>query len=203
MKKILSLIALLGMMVGSASAAPYYLPQPDAGDLTPYDWQPVYSLEGIYSFVDKGRIPDMMGARLNLSLYSDAVSTVRHQFTLSSGFDAGEEKSDGVRISAQRIPFTLGYDINIGLFSEHIFLDLGAKAGYASGRARVKGENLSLTEHMGGFTYALGAGIKVQCSDSIYVKIGYEFARNFFKDCGNSGLNFGQHGVVLGVGASW
>ena len=153
MKKLLSLVALMGMMVGTASAAPYYLSQPASGAITPYDWQPVYSLEGIYNFSDKDKMPDTVGARLNFSLYNDAVSSVRHQFTVSLGFDRGEDEK--------------------GAFDK---------------------------ESVGGFTFGLGAGIKVKCSDSIYVKVGYEFNRTFFRDFGTSHFNFGQHGIVIGAG---
>ena len=199
MKKLLSLVALMGMMVGTASAAPYYLSQPASGAITPYDWQPVYSLEGIYNFSDKDEMPDTVGARLNFSLYNDAVSSVRHQFTVSLGFDSGEDKENGIETTVSRMPLTLGYDANIGL-TEHVFLDLGAKAGYAWGKGEVTGVVPDYEESMGGFTFGLGAGIKVKCSDSIYVKVGYEFNRTFFRDFGTSHFNFGQHGIVIGAG---
>ena len=195
MKKLLSLVALMGLMVGVASAAPYYLSQPTTGAITSYDWQPVYSLEGVYNFSDKDDVPDTVGARLNLSLYNDAVSSVRHQFTVSLGFDRGEDKEEGISTTLFRLPLTLGYDANIGL-AEHVFLDLGAKAGYAWGKTEV----LDYEESVGGFTFGLGAGIKVQCSDSVYVKVGYEFNRTFFRDSASSNFNFGQHGIVIGAG---
>jgi site-specific DNA-cytosine methylase len=45
MKKLLSIAALLGVMSGAASAAPYVMPSNQPGALTPYDIQPVYSVE--------------------------------------------------------------------------------------------------------------------------------------------------------------
>ena len=50
MKKILSLVALLGAIGGAASAAPYYVPTTAGGELTAYDWQPVYSVDALYNF---------------------------------------------------------------------------------------------------------------------------------------------------------
>lgn len=207
MKKVLSLVAILAALAGTASAAPYYLPQPAGGALTPYDIQPVYSLEGVYNFVQDA--PDTYGARLNLSLYSSDEGTVRHQFTISAGYEYGRDTySMGIydyKADMERIPVTVGYDINIAL-TDYLLLDLGAKIGYAEGVAEISysapeeiaGERV--TEHMGGFTYGLGAGIKVQFSESVHVKLGYEFGRTFFKHYGDRSLNINQHSLVVGVG---
>lgn len=212
MKKILSLVALLGMIVGTASAAPYYLPQPAGGALTPYDWQPVYSIEGIYNFVDGDYVPDTYGARLNFSLYNNAVSTVRHQFSISAGYEQGNDTFDDgfdrFEIDLNRIPVTLGYDANIVL-TEHVMLDLGAKAGYAFGEVERKSYdsryevNVKERESIGGFTFSLSAGFKIQFSESIYAKLGYEFSRTFYGRAidDQCNLNYGQHSVVIGVGA--
>ncbi len=201
MKKVLSLIALLGMTVGTASAAPYHLATPTYGAIVSHDWQPVYSLEGIYNFSDRDEVPDTAGARLNLSLYSDAAEKLRHQFGLTLGFDSGKDKENGTRTTLTRLPLTLGYDLNIRL-TDHVLLDLGAKAGYAWGKVEDRGaDGISNDDEVGGFTFGLGAGIKVQCSDSIYVKVGYEFGRTFYQGYNEGRLNFGQHGIVLGVGA--
>lgn len=211
MKKILSLVALLGTVAGSASAAPYYLSQPVGGALTPYDWQPVYSIEGVYNFVDGDFLPDTYGARLNFSLYNNAVSTVRHQFSISVGYEYGSDKfgegADRFKVDLNRIPLTLGYDANIVL-TDHVMLDLGAKAGYAWGEIKDESYDRNLilqqsSDTVGGFTFSLGAGVKIQCSDSIYVKVGYEFSRTFYgkviEDDYNA--NYGQHSIVIGVGA--
>lgn len=214
MKKVLSLVAILSALVGTASAAPYYLPQPAGGALTPYDWQPVYSFEGIYSFADNDKVPDTYGARINFSLYSNAASSVRHQFGITTGLERGSSDYTatyyGVAdtkydVELTRIPLTLGYDINLGI-TDSVFIDLGAKAGYAWGTVDTSVKNAdgrSFKDNVGGFTFSLGAGIKVQCSDSIYVKAGYEFSRTYFDKVGESKLNFGQHSIVVGVGFTY
>ncbi len=200
MKKVFSLIMLLGMVVGTASAAPYYQSTPTYGAVVSYDWQPVYSIEGVYSFADKDGIPDTAGARLNFSLYSNAAEKLRHQFGITLGYESGKEKEDGVRTTLTRVPLTLGYDLNVRL-ADSVMLDLGAKAGYAFGKVEERVHIWQNEETTGGFTFGLGAGIKVQCSESIYVKVGYEFGRTYFQDYGESHLNFGQHSIILGAGA--
>ena len=209
MKKVLSLVALLGALAGSASAAPYYLPSPAGGALTPYDWQPVYSLEGVGSFADKDIVPDTYGARLNFSLYNNAASSVRHQFGITLGYESGSGKWTSVDedlalrndVDMTRIPLTLGYDINLGI-TDRVFIDLGAKAGYVWGTYENKIEELLISDkqNVSGFTFSLGAGVKVQCSDVVYVKVGYEFSRTFYETKLSKHLNFGQHSVVFGVG---
>lgn len=194
-------------MGSTAMASPYYMAQPAGGALTPYDIQPVYSLEGIYSFADDG--PDTYGARLNLSLYSDAVSTVRHQFSISAGYSYGSESgyidTYGYDLDITHMPITIGYDLNFEL-TDHMMIDLGAKVGYAFGKmtldsySPVEGIGGTVTEHMGGFTYALTAGIKVQFSETIYAKVAYEFGRTFYEGCGDASLNYNQHSIVVGVG---
>ncbi len=209
MKKVLSLVALLGALGGAASAAPYYLPSPAGGELTPYDWQPAYSIEGLYNFAAEDDEADTYGARLVFSLYSNAVSTVRHEFSLSAGYEGGTEKNQDIRVESTRIPLMLGYDANVGL-TDHVFLDLGAKAGYAWRLAEFEdktvepsGDDLDTSDkvHTGGFTFALDAGIKVQCSDTLYVKVGYEFSRSFYNRKEHVAL--GQHSIVVGFGARW
>lgn len=209
MKKVLSLVALLGALASTATAAPYYLPAPAGGALTPYDWQPVYSIEGVYNFIHKD-LPDTAGARFSFSLYNDASSSVRHQFSINLGYECGSESYPEyfttTKVDMARIPLTLGYDLNIGL-TDNIFLDLGAKAGYAWGDIEVSEKSFDMQEsassHPGGFTFSLGAGVKVQCSDVIYVKVGYEFSRTFYKKCYDERANFGQHSIVLGVGCTF
>lgn len=203
MKKLLSLIPLLGLAAGTASADPYYSAQPAGGELTPYDLQPVYSLEALYNFSEKSQAPDTSGARLNFSLYSDGESAVRHQFSVSAAYERGTDKvslfgsDDLFKVTAERMPLTLGYDVNIALF-ENVMLDLGVKGGYAFGTAELNA--FGVKEHMGGATYSMGAGIKVQLSESVSGKLGYEFSRTFYRKFGSSHLNLNQHGIVLGVG---
>lgn len=221
MKKVLSLVALLAALAGSASAAPYYLPSPAGGALTPYDWQPVYSVEGVYNFADRDAAPDTYGARLNFSLYNNAISSVRHQFGITLGFETGDHDVNlayndietKLDVEVNRIPLTLGYDINLGI-TDTVFIDLGAKAGYAWGsiESKVKEQSAyaqdTYKDTLGGFTFSLGAGIKVQASDSVYVKLGYEFSRTFYGKVSSASLNggegkslnYGQHSIVFGVG---
>lgn len=210
MKKVYSLIATLAALAGSATAAPYYMPQPAGGALTPYDIQPVFSIEALYNVTQNKDYPDTYGARLNLSLYNNGESSVRHQVSISAGYEYGRERMEyeGIRYKdcLESLPLTLGYDINISL-TDNIMLDLGAKAGYAFGTETLRLTSPStlmgrheVSENMQGFTYSLGAGLKVQFSESIYMKLGYEFSRTFYDGYGNSTLNLNQHGVVLGVG---
>lgn len=221
MKKVLSLVTLLGALAGTASAAPYYMPTPAGGAITPYDWQPVYSLEALYNVSDRDAAPDTYGARASLSLYNTGSGSVRHQFSINAGYEMGDhdvniafmDAPTRVGIDLTRIPLTLGYDLNLGI-TESVFIDLGAKAGYAWGEveSKVKDagsfEGASAKDDLGGFTFSLGAGIKVQCSESIYVKVGYEFSRTFYGKISspvlNSGesksLNYGHHSIVVGVG---
>ena len=224
MKKALSLICLLGALAGTATAAPYYLPQPAAGALTPYDWQPVYSIDGFYNWGAKGA-PDTAGARLNFSLYSDANSTVRHQFTISAGYEAGSNNhslyyfEDGYDVAVdkyslqlEKLPITLGYDINLAV-TDNVMFDFGAKAGYAFGfiTGKVKDGTVNgydiigykETTNTSGFTFGFSAGLKVQFSDAIYARIAYEFTRTFFSESLPSHLNISQHGIVLGVGCTF
>ena len=211
----------MGAVAGSATAAPYYLPSPAGGALTPYDWQPVYSLEGLYNFSDRDAAPDTYGARLSFNLYNTGEGSVRHQFSINAGYEIGDhdvnipfnDEATRIGIDLTRIPLTMGYDINLGI-TDNVFIDLGAKAGYAWGNVESKVkesgsfEGHSVKDTLGGFTFSLGAGIKVQCSEAIYVKLGYEFSRTFYGKISspdmNSGmgksLNYGQHSIVVGVG---
>lgn len=209
MKKILSLVALLGAIGGAAFAAPYYVPTPAGGELTVYDWQPVYSVDALYNFTDKDPLPDTYGARLNFSLYSDSVSTVRHEFSCHIGYEQGidknvlldEDYNERGRIEMRRIPATVGYDANISL-TDHVLLDLGGQAGYAWGIVKTSDPELG-RDSTGGFTFSLDAGIKIQFSEAIYMKVGYEYTRTFYQKCYDGHLNFGQHSIVFGVGARW
>ena len=225
MKKVLSLVAALATLAGTASAAPYYLPQPAGGALTPYDWQPVYSIDGIYNWGEKSGTPDTAGARLNFSLYSDANSTVRHQFTISAAYEVGSTDRqlhfvddsytvniDKLKLELEKLPVTLGYDINIAI-SDHVLLDFGVKGGYAFGFLTGKVKNGTVGGHSlngykedidtSGFTYGLTAGIKIQFSEAIYARLAYEFARTYFTEHLPSHVNINQHGIVLGVGCTF
>ena len=216
MKKVLSLVALMGAVAGSATAAPYYLPSPAGGALTPYDWQPVYSLEGLYNFSDRDAAPDTYGARLSFNLYNTGEGSVRHQFSINAGYEIGDhdvnipfnDEATRIGIDLTRIPLTMGYDINLGI-TDNVFIDLGAKGGYAWGSLedsiKTTGSlyGASYKADLSGFTYGLGVGVKVQFSESIYTKIGYEFSRTFFDASGSSNVNYGQHSIILSAGCQF
>lgn len=238
MKKTLSLACLLALFAGAAHAAPYYLPQPAGGALIPYDMQPVYSLEGLYNWTARHGLPDTAGGRLRFNLYNNAESTVRHQFSIAAGYEAGrrsaspadlgslyhgllaeplgeylpgvpEVESASIRLELEKLPITLGYDLNIAL-TDHLLLDFGARGGYAFGFVRGHVRDLVAAEHSlpgykehlttGGCTFALIAGLKIQFSESIYGHLAYEFGRTYYTKHLPHSLNFSQHGVVLGFG---
>lgn len=200
MKKLLSVLTVLAALAGSASAAGYVLPPNQPGALTPADWQPTYNIEGLYA-IGEDDAPDAWGVRGSFSLYNSGAGDVRHQFSLNiaAEFGDGSYHMDGEKIDQDvwMMPITAGYDINLAL-SDSVFLDLGAKAGWATGSYEEKWEGLKFKEDFNGFTMGVGAGIKVICGDSIYVKVGYEFNRTFTSD--DLGSNFNQHVIVLGLG---
>lgn len=207
MKKVLSLVLLLGALAGTASAAPYYMTQPAPGALTPYDWQPVYSIEGLYNWTAKDKMPDTAGARLNLSLYNNAYSTVRHQFTISAAYECGREHDTAFNTTLEELPITLAYDINLGI-TDSVMLDFGVRGGYEFGFITTKGKEGLMKDYKdtlntGGFTYSLTAGIKVQCTETIYMKLAYEFTRTFFTEDLPSHCTFNQHGIVFGIGCTF
>lgn len=212
MKKVLSLALLLGSLAATASAAPYYMTEPSGGDLIPYDWQPVYSVHGIYNWGGDKSVPDTAGARVNFSLYSNAAETVRHQFSISAGYETGSQSYNAVSLwgvsrnksELTKIPLTLAYDLNVAI-SDNVMLDLSARGGYSFGTIIDKSDLWAAksTTHTGGFTYTLGAGLKVYCSDDVYVKLGYEFSRTFFTENLPSHATFNQHGIVFGIGCSF
>lgn len=203
MKKVLSVLTVLAALAGSASAAGYVLPPNQPGALTPADWQPTYNIEGLYAMGEHDT-PDMWGIRGSLSLYDSGEGAVRHQFSINV---AGEIGSDSYRVEGEKIdqdawmiPVTAGYDMNIAL-SDSVFLDLGAKGGWATGKYEEKWEGIKDSETFNGFTMGVGAGLKIICGDSIYVKAGYEFNRTFISD--DLDVNINQHVIVLGIGSQF
>ncbi len=224
MNRLPSLLPLLGALAGTASAAPYVLPSPQPGALTPYDWQPVYAIEGLYSFAQDSNKPDTYGVRGSFNLYNRGTGTFRHQFNINLAAAWG---NDGTHLSGflpRRaatlsrhhtdldlflMPVTLGYNLNIELW-EDIMLYLGGKAGYAWSHGKLKttgqtweGEAFSHSHSRsrGGFTFSAGAGIKVQCSEAIYVHAGYEFGRSYLNyNLEGKDIIYGTHTIFLGVG---
>ena len=196
MKKLLSTLCILATLAGTAQAAPYVLPSPQPGALTEYDLQPVYTLEGLYSFAAKSDYPDMYGARLGLNLYSEATGDFLHQFNLNVSGLWGDKTFDGYKVDMFMLPVTLGYNLNVELFDKG-YLYLGGKLGWAYGEAKSDGYK----ESEGAFTWALGLGLKYHASESIYLHGGYEFSRTYFKR-DTIGI-FGQHTILLGVGTTF
>ncbi len=208
MKKVLSTLALAATLATSASAYSYSTPGVSTGGaLTEWDLQPAFSLEGLYGIAADSDDPDMSGVRLGFSLTSDAVEDVRHQFGIyvapmwgSETYTVGNVDFD---VDTQLIPVTLGYDINIAL-NDYILLDLGVKAGYSFGKADVSVTGLGSDDISAkGFTYSIGAGLKFMVSDTINIKLGYEFGRTYLKgDYYGVDVDtiYGAHVISLGVG---
>ncbi len=197
-------MTLLGALAGTAAAAPYVLPSPQSGALTPYDWQPVYAIEGIYSIAQDGDMPDTYGLRGSLNLYSDAEGTFRHQFNINVAPSWG---SDDITLAGVKydndlfiMPVTLGYNLNIELLDD-TFLYLGGKAGYAWSQWESSSALGSWDESAGGFTFSVGGGIKFQCSDSTYIHAGYEFGRSYFDTTADT--IYGAHTISVGVGCKF
>ncbi len=198
MKKILSLVTMLGMLSGVAAAAPYVLPSNQPGALTPYDVQPVYSVEGLYAIADDSDDPNTAGVRVNLNLYNNAADTVRHQFKMGvAGMWGSEDYDYGEELDICMVPVTAGYEMNIEL-TDSTLLYLGARAGYAWGKL----ESGPYSETTGGFTFSVGGGLKFMCSDAVYVNVGYEFGRTYF-DKGDVDYIMGQHIISVGVGCQF
>lgn len=198
MKKIFSTMTLLGALCGTASAAPYYTAVPQSGDLTPYDMQPVYSIDALYS-IDAGDTDlDMWGVRGSFNLYNSGEATFRHQFSLNVDAKWGDldEYAPGASADVFMLPVTVGYDLNIELADDVMFY-VGGKAGYSWGHIDSRFGNLDGNA----FTWSVGAGLKVQCSDDVYVKAGYEFSRSYFR--GDMRDIYGAHTIIVGVGVTF
>ncbi len=236
MKKLLSIATLLGALAGAASAAPYVLPSPQPGALTPYDAQPVYAIEGLYGIAQDSDLPDTYGVRGSFNIYSAGEGTFRHQWSINVGAlwgsddlpvagyipattDAAQTPTDipalknlDAELDLFMLPITFGYTLNISL-SDSVMLYVGGKAGAAwtQGELSVSGTteegktvSASEKEDTFGFTYSVGAGLKIQCSDSTYVHAGYEFGRTYLDlDNGSGNFIYGAHTISLGVGCQF
>ena len=198
MKKVLSTLTILAGLAGVASAAPYVLPENQPGAHTGYDWTPVYSIDALYAIGDEDTMPDMWGARLGFNLYSMQRASVRHQFSLNAAYMAGEKKYTGYKDDMYALPITLGYHVHLSLSDEVSFF-LGGRAGYSLGQIEKKAGRYTDKYDTDGFTFGVGGGIQVQCSDAVYVRLGYEFGRTYVDKSGVKG-NYGQHTISLGVG---
>lgn len=201
MKKLLPILTIIAALSGSASAyvPAYYAP----GSLTPADWQPTYNVEALYAFGEHD-VPDAWGIRGSFCLYDSGEGAVRHQFSINvaSEWGSDNDRFEGKKIDQDlwMLPVTAGYDLNVGL-TDTVFLDLGAKAGWATGNYKESGEFGSDKTHFNGFTMGVGAGLKFICGERIYVKLGYELNRTFISD--NVGVNINQHVITAGIGTQF
>lgn len=197
MKNVLSVATILGMLSGVASAAPYVTPFNVPGATTPYDMQPVYCVEGLYGFAGDSDDPDTWGGRLSFNLYSDGRDTVRQQFTLGVAAMWGDksyrDEYGKFDVDMTMVPITAGYYLNIEL-TDNVLMYLGGRAGYAFCDVDFEGESADGD----GFTFSAGAGLKFQCSDDVYVNVGYEFGKTYMK--GDMDYNYAQHIISVGVG---
>lgn len=184
----------------TATAAPYYLPTPPGGGLTPYDWQPTHRLEGLYA-TGASHTPDTGGFRLGMHLYNNGESSIRHEF----GISAAPQWGNGHRRryehrSSQRLfhmPATLGYTLNIKLAGD-LFLTLGGRGGWAWGHYKERSRVYHESGSYNGFTFSAGAGLKIQCSERLYAQAGYEFGRTYTNTRHDD--IWSQHIITAGIG---
>lgn len=203
MKRVLSVLTVLAALAGTASAAGYVLPPYQAGALKSSDWMPSYNVEGLYA-IGEDDAPDAWGVRGSFSLYDDGNGAVRHQFSISVAGEFGSDsyKTEGMKINQDvwMIPVTGAYDINIGI-TDSVYLDLGVRAGWATGNYEASFKGDKWDKNFNGFTMGVGAGIKIFCSERLYVKVGYEFNRTFIHD--ELGINLNQHVITAGIGTAF
>lgn len=199
MKKVLSLLCIMAAMVGSATAAGYVLPSNQPGALTPADIQPTHGMEVLYAWGQKN-VPDAWGVRGCFNLYSSGEGRFIHQFNIKAGVEFGDDDysimNEKIDQELWMVPVTAGYDLNIGL-CDNVFLDLGVKVGVATGSYEEKWNGLSASESFCACTAGAGVGIKVQCSDHLYLKAGYEFNRTFTDS--DLGADMNQHLITAGL----
>lgn len=200
MKKIFLSAGLLTALSSVASAAPYVLPTPQYGALTPYDWQPTYQVEFLYGIASPSdTYADMYGPRLSMNLYSDQESTFRHQWSIDVAALWGSETDCGVKREQFMLPITLGYDLNIALTDSVLFY-IDGKAGVATGEMKWKDEETGVRlakDSATDFTFLVGAGFKVIASDAIQIKAGYELQKAYFEE------TLTLHVISVGVGVTF
>lgn len=198
MKKFLTSAVIVAALASVASASPYVLPSPQPGALTPYDMQPMWGLDAVYTISGDHDAPDMYGARLSFNLYSSGEDTVRHQFSLNVTPQYGEKDlHPGVELDTMALPITAGYDLNLEI-TDDILLYVGGKAGYTFARCEWKGAEGKDTDNDGGFTFSVGGGLKCQASDAIMLKAGYEFGRTYL-DNGHKDTIYTGHTILVGA----
>ncbi|MGN0837142.1 MAG: outer membrane protein [Akkermansia sp.] len=205
MKKLLNIASLMAALSGVASAAPYVLPSPQPGALTPYDIQPHYGIDAIYTISGDNEAPDLYGVRLSFNLYSSGEDSVRHQFSLNVTPQLGSKditNADGYKCESdiRVLPFTGGYDLNLEITDKTLFY-MGGKAGYALAQTEEKDKDthVKTKDHCRGFTFSVGAGFKYQPSDAIMLKLGYEFGKMYLEDNAAPDSIYTGHSIILGV----
>lgn len=197
MKKFLTSAAIVAALASVASAAPYVMPSPQPGALTPYDMQPMWGLDAVYTIAGDSDMPDTYGARLSFNLYSSGEDTVRHQFSLNATPQYGSDTDMGLKTELFMLPLTAGYDLNLEITDDVLFY-AGGKAGYALTHAVEKFDGEKCTDNDGGFTFSVGAGLKYQASDAIMLKAGYEFGRSYIGS-GDSKYIYTGHTILVGA----
>ncbi len=205
MKTLLSTIALMATLAGTAAAAPYVLPPMQAGALTTNDWQPVYALDFVAALADKDDFTDLYGPRASFSLYSADSGDFLHEFSLNAAYLMGDDKYYPYTMDISVIPVTLGYDLHINIVGD-LYLDLGVTAGYSMGTSSYESSMpydwpAPADVDLDGFTFSVGAGFMYKPSEDIYIKLGYEYSRSYF-DRTEVGI-WGQHVISVGIGCQF
>ena len=194
MKTCFSTLIMLGALAGTVVAAPYYAAEPAGGALTPYDPQPVYTLETLYSSGQHRQDPDLWGMRGNFSFYSSGDAEIRHEGLLSVASQWGTLRGEAHKSDCFYLPATVGYNLNMEV-TDDVLLYMGGKGGYAW-------LNTQPGHSAGGATWSVGAGLKFQCTQSTYVQVGYEYGRTHFSH-GDLRGNMGEHTFSFGVGCTF
>lgn len=198
MKKFLTSAAIVAALASVASAAPYVMPSPQPGALTPYDIQPMWGLDAVYTIAGDSDDVDTYGARLSFNLYSSGEDSVRHQCSLNVTPQYGKDDiAAGIDAEVFMLPITAGYDLNLEITDDVLFY-AGGKAGYAFAHSSVEGGGEKVSDDDSGFTFSVGAGLKYQASDAIMLKAGYEFGRTYFGS-GNDKAIYTGHSILVGA----
>lgn len=198
MKKFLTSAAIVAALASVASAAPYVMPSPQPGALTPYDIQPMWGLDAVYTIAGDSEDLDMYGARLSFNLYSSGEDSVRHQFSLNATPQYGNDTIEaGVKAESFVLPVTFGYDLNLELTDDVLFY-AGGKAGWSFAHTELKSDGAKEDDDDNGFTFSVGAGLKYQASDAIMLKAGYEFGRTYFGS-GDDKTIYTGHTILVGA----
>lgn len=200
-KTLIALLALTGVAAAGTEETITLQPAPQ----TACTWQPEFSLEYLYSLSEDREDIDTQGIRGSLSIYTNATSTVSHEFSLNLSYEYGDQTDtdDGIyaKLEETKTVVTFGYDLNYAV-TDKVTLFVGAKAGYATTdlELSVPAFNYKHDENLDGFTYSVGGGVKYQITESINVKAGYEFNRYYYGNWGGMNIIPNMHVFSVGVG---